>query len=159
MFKNIPGFPTDVRVNEYGIVLIGKLDFEPKTRMKGDYLSVAIYGKEYRVHRLVALAFLGEPLPEQTDVDHIDSNKLNNHYTNLEWVTRSENIKRSFAAGTHKPSNPKAVVRIDPKGSMPVISYTSITEAAVQNNTYTSSIIAVLKGRRKTSGGFIWKEA
>jgi len=47
------------------------------------------------VHRMVATAFVHNPDPETfTVVDHIDGDKLNNHYTNLEWVTQSENMRR-----------------------------------------------------------------
>lgn len=49
------------------------------------------------VHRLVAAAWLIEPdNPAKTDVNHKDGNKLNNHANNLEWCTRSENIKHSY---------------------------------------------------------------
>lgn len=45
------------------------------------------------VHRLVAKAFLGEPLDEkQCWVDHIDGNRSNNNVENLRWVTPSENV-------------------------------------------------------------------
>lgn len=54
------------------------------------------------VHRLVAQAFLAKPA-HATEVNHIDKNKLNNHYTNLEWVTRSQNIRHSYANG-HTPT-------------------------------------------------------
>jgi len=49
--------------------------------------------KKY-VHRLVAELYVPNPynLPE---VDHLDTNKLNNHYTNLEWVTYKENRRRA----------------------------------------------------------------
>lgn len=45
------------------------------------------------VHRLVALTYLGD---SDLVVNHKDGNKLNNHYTNLEWVTHSENRKHAF---------------------------------------------------------------
>lgn len=57
--------------------------------------------KKFRVHRLVAIAFL----PNQSrlpDVDHIDGNKDNNSVQNLEWVTKRENRERGLEAGLIK---------------------------------------------------------
>ncbi len=46
------------------------------------------------VHRLVALNFVPNPNPSNfTVVDHIDGDTQNNHWTNLRWVTPSENAK------------------------------------------------------------------
>ncbi|MBQ0074617.1 MAG: HNH endonuclease [Prevotella sp.] len=45
------------------------------------------------VHRIVAKAFLGY---SELDVNHKDGNKMNNSITNLEYVTRSENIKHAY---------------------------------------------------------------
>jgi len=54
-------------------------------------------GKWYYAHRLVILSFLGcSTNQHQSEVNHIDGNKLNNHITNLEWVTHSQNILHSF---------------------------------------------------------------
>lgn len=47
------------------------------------------------VHDLVAETFIG-PRPEGFDIDHIDGNRSNNHYTNLEYVTRKENVRRAM---------------------------------------------------------------
>lgn len=48
--------------------------------------------KNYRVHRLVALAFL--PPSDLPEVDHIDGNSFNNNVDNLEWVNSKENLRR-----------------------------------------------------------------
>ena len=54
--------------------------------------------KKFKVHRLVAEAFIGER-PENLDVNHKDGNKTNNHADNLEYITRSENLKHAFRLG------------------------------------------------------------
>lgn len=55
--------------------------------------------KQFTVHRLVAEAYLPnhDSLPQ---VNHKDSNKENNHVSNLEWCTASENKKHSWDSGT-----------------------------------------------------------
>lgn len=54
------------------------------------------------VHRAVALAFIPNDDPQnKTEVNHIDENKLNNRYDNLEWCTKSYNQK--YYADRHKP--------------------------------------------------------
>nr|WP_052492228.1 HNH endonuclease signature motif containing protein [Enterococcus gallinarum] len=62
------------------------------------YLGVFLYKngveKRFQIHRLVAQAFLENPL-EKNEVNHIDGDKTNNCITNLEWVTRSENMKHA----------------------------------------------------------------
>ena len=55
--------------------------------------NVVIEGKSRKVfiHNAVAECWLGEK-PEGYEVDHIDRNSLNNHWTNLRYVTRSEQM-------------------------------------------------------------------
>lgn len=55
------------------------------------------------VHCAVALAFLGTPRDGYDHVNHIDGNKKNNKPENLEWVSRSENMKHAFSSGLVKP--------------------------------------------------------
>lgn len=54
-----------------------------------------------KIHRLVAQYFC-DGYKYGLVVDHIDGNKRNNIYTNLEWVTSSENNKRAYAIGLKK---------------------------------------------------------
>ena len=70
-----------------------------KGRSYGGYYAVATNRlPEKYIHRMVAKHFVhNDDLNTKTCVDHIDGNKHNNHYTNLEWVTRSENHKRMHA--------------------------------------------------------------
>lgn len=64
-------------------------------------VSLKLEGRAKRmfvsVHRLVADAFVEGRREETTDVNHKDLNKVNNHWTNLEWVTHSENILHGTA--------------------------------------------------------------
>ena len=51
-----------------------------------------------KIHHLVLEAFRG-PRPEGTETNHKDGNKSNNHISNLEWVTRSENSLHAYRTG------------------------------------------------------------
>lgn len=54
--------------------------------------------KAYRIHQLVAAAFLG-PCPEGHEVDHIDLNKSNSRLSNLRYKTHAENVQLAVEAG------------------------------------------------------------
>lgn len=73
---------------------------KPTITKKG-YLRVDLKGKGYSVHRLVAMAFIPNPL-NKPQVNHIDGNKNNNNVKNLEWCTNSENQKHAVANGLHR---------------------------------------------------------
>ncbi|HBQ5645167.1 TPA: HNH endonuclease [Klebsiella variicola] len=67
------------------------------------YLSVDLCyegGKRTEmVHRLVAIAFLGDPPFANAEVNHIDGDKTNPYASNLEWVTSSANQLHAYDNG------------------------------------------------------------
>ena len=85
------------RVEEDGSVYnikSGKLR-KPRKNKKG-YETIGLYIdgkiKQFRVNRLVALTYIPNE-DNKMEVDHIDRNKQNNHFTNLRWVTHLENMQ------------------------------------------------------------------
>lgn len=74
---------------------------EGNVQTNGGYFIQTKCAKGYRsfrgvyLHRLVAEKFIPNPLNLQ-DVNHIDGNKSNNNVNNLEWCTRSHNIKHAW---------------------------------------------------------------
>lgn len=64
------------------------------------YLRVKMNNKSVQIHSIIAELFLGER-PENLVVNHIDGNKLNNHPSNLEYVTIARNIQHSIEMGLH----------------------------------------------------------
>lgn len=63
---------------------------------RGQYLRISLgkYEKRY-VHRLVAEAFLG-PCPPKHEINHKNGDTTDNRVCNLEWMTRSENMKHAY---------------------------------------------------------------
>lgn len=68
---------------------------------KRGYMYVRTSNKNLQVHRLVATAFVPNP-HNKGYVNHIDGDKTNNHYTNLGWVTCSENMQHAMRNGLAK---------------------------------------------------------
>jgi len=78
-----------------------EVELHPRSTGAG-YLGIQckIAGKRLNlyVHRLVAETFLLINT-DRREVNHIDGDKTNNHVTNLEWVTHSENHQHAAANG------------------------------------------------------------
>jgi len=75
-----------------------------KPQIRFGYAIVGLYTSEHsvlrlRIHRLVALAFLGSPPDPESVVNHRDFDKLNNTPANLEYCSNVDNLKYSHAAG------------------------------------------------------------
>lgn len=60
--------------------------------------------KTITVHRLVAIHFIPNPL-NKPQVNHLDRNKKNSHFLNLEWVTNKENMDHYLRSRKTNPQN------------------------------------------------------
>lgn len=131
------------------------------------YYRVKLYDIEhkkvqYSVHRLVAQAFIPNP-DNKPEVDHIDTNYLNNRVDNLRWVDRKENVNNPLTISKRfgKPSGRRKSVIQYTKNMEFIKEWSSISEAANATNTLDSSISNCCKGKKNysTAGGFIWRYA
>jgi hypothetical protein len=96
-WRDVVGYEGFYEVSNLGgvrRVIVGNSRRPLKPFMGTQYLFVSLskYGKivQHSVHRIVAGAFIG-PCPIGEQVNHKDTNKLNNVNTNLEYVTSREN--------------------------------------------------------------------
>src|SRR5574343_106210 len=146
-------------VSEYGDIysLRNKIlmkNFIDKNGYK--YISIKQNGKEkkYKIHRLVALAYIPNTENKPT-VNHITGDKIKNHYSLLEWATISENTKHAFENKLAIP-NKKPVLQFDIYGNF-LRTFDSVTEASKVTKTNINRIILCCKNKAKTTNGFIWK--
>ena len=170
IWKDILGYEGKYMVSNWGRVKSLNYNRTGKERIlkAGDngngYLEVILFkegkGKHYKIHRLVAQAFL-ENSKGYNEVNHKDENKQNNCVENLEWCSRSYNNnygtgnKKRAEKSTNNPKISKAVIGIN-KVSGEIREFPSIMEASRQLGIPNSNICACLKGRQKSAGGYVW---
>ena len=115
------------------------------------------YGASVKyVHRLVADAFYDGD-HDGLDVNHLDGCKTNNHVDNLQWCTRSENLKHAYEIGVKKPSgaNPIRPIRVVETGKV----YPTIRECARDIDGDHRHIHKCLHGERNTHHNYHFEYA
>ncbi|MDT2485744.1 MULTISPECIES: NUMOD4 domain-containing protein [Enterococcus] len=108
IWKDISGYEGLYQVSTFGRVKsIRKNLILSQSNGTCGYRMVNLYVDKKQskklVHRLVAQTFIENPL-EKEQVNHIDGNKNNNNLSNLEWSTRSENVKHAYLIGIKEPT-------------------------------------------------------
>ena len=69
-----------------------------ETSIVRGYVKVCINGKRVSVHRII-MQSLDNIENSEFEINHIDGNKQNNHYSNLEWCTSAENKQHAVRIG------------------------------------------------------------
>jgi hypothetical protein len=170
-WKPIPGTKERLYVSDYGRVksfLRNKTEgniLKPTRDHKGYLrLHVTLDGLRcsYKIHRLVASAFIENP-ENKAQVNHKDGNTKNNHIENLEWVTAKENVEHASKVlnvlSAYKIANnnkKKKIKQIDIITGCVIKIFDSIRQASEETKIPASNIVAVLKGRQKRTYEYSW---
>lgn len=88
------------------------------TRARSGYMVLSVYNEGQRallkVHRLVAMAFIDNPLANP-QVNHINGDKGDNRVANLEWCSASHNTHHAIASSLRNTSGDNNWTRKHPE--------------------------------------------
>ena len=151
--RDVPGYEGLYAVTSCGRVWSYKKQRFLKPWNNGHgYQMVWLYNnhkaKGFRVHRLVAEAYI--PNPEgKPQVDHINHDKKANYVNNLRWATGSENVKNGYK---HRESyySPVLCVELDK-------AFDTMREAAEFAGIHRQGITNCVAGKQKSAGGYHWE--
>jgi hypothetical protein len=179
IWKPIIGYNNQYEVSNFGNVRSLGITYTDKNgkiyKKKPKILSKQIYGAGYykvdlnhkikNIHVLLATAFIPNPENKPT-VNHKDGIKTNTYLNNLEWATYSENnkhatdnnLRQSPWTGKFGIDNPKSkpVIQYDKKYNK-INEFVNAREAEKITGIGYKHISDCCLGKRKTTGGYIWK--
>lgn len=170
IWRPVPGFERYYEVSNFGSVRsldrtmvskTGKTYIKPGKIRKPvpncstGYLAVVLCGdhikKTMTIHRLVAMAFLENPLGLEC-VNHRSENKHDNKVENLEWCDKAYN--NSY--GSRKNASCKTIIGRNTVTGENVVFPNARTAEKMTGVSY-KNISACCRGIRKTAGGYEWR--
>jgi len=167
-WREIRDFP-NYNVSNLGNVMNNKTNKLMRLNLKAGYYQICLTAekirKQFKVHRLVALAFIPNP-ENKPEVNHKDKNKVNNNVKNLEWNTRLENCHHKSVGLVYKSNKNRPIIRLDKITEEILENYNSIEDAGIWafNNKLTSNshngrnaIGNCVNGLTKSAYGYKWK--
>lgn len=151
-------FPENMNLLDYKISTLGNV-YSMKSQRNltirshsNDYYSVRINGKNYYVHRLLAMIFIPNPNNYET-VDHISRNYKDNTFRNLRWANvYQQNNNRNFES----KGSSKVVVRINENDNS-ITEFPSLISAAHSLGLSSKCGIAKACKAAELYHGYYWK--
>lgn len=179
IWKDIPGYEGLYRVSSLGRVR--SLDMFVRTKGGGQTIHrgkilIPVVNKDgyhivslckngtkkgVRVHRIVAIVFIPNPLGYKI-VNHKDRDPANNEVPNLEWCDTAYNVtydgarERSSKTRYKNKKGFKNVAQYDMVGNL-ISVYDSVASASRETGCYQGAISNNCIGRSKSAGGFQWR--
>jgi len=153
-------FKDKYEVSNYGEIRNRKTGNIIQNQLKNGYHYHNLRNEEiaqsFRTHIVVAMLFVKNPDKKVNKVvNHIDGNKLNNYFKNLEWTTTQQNNQHAADNGLVKKTT-RRVAQYGADGNLIKI-FPTITEASNATGASTGSIVGVCKGVCQHAHGFGWK--
>lgn len=134
---------------------------------KEGYVIVNIKNKCYKLHRLLAIQFIGNP-ENKPFINHKNGIKNDNRLDNLEWVTAKENTRHAWDNNLCKAvrywkgktgenhNTSKAIIQMDLEGNF-IARHIGIRNIAIKMNIKYQSIVRCASGKRPSAYGYKWR--
>lgn len=147
-YKILKGYEKYVIFDDGRIWSRSKHHFMSRCLNTDGYPSTLFNRKSKTFHILVGLAFVPNP-HNYKELNHLDGDKTNTHHLNLQWCTRSQNIKHAYKLGLR-----------DSKGSMNASSKVQVWQVKAirffyQYLNYTQKELGRIYGITQTQVGYI----
>lgn len=158
IWKDIKGYEGLYQVSNLGRVRSIKRNIimKQKKNKRNGYLQITLHknclGKTFNSHKLVALAFIKNPKPEQyNQVNHINEIKTDNRIENIMWCDNKFNCNWGNKTETVK----KAIEQFTRSGQF-IKRWNSLTEVEEKLGYRKSNISACANGKLPHAYNFLW---